>query len=44
MTKKNLREYMKWDAIDIEVNLNMGNDFFKCYTCDFTHDYIDINS
>ena len=39
-----LKEYMKWDAIDIEVNLNMGNETFKCYTCDFTHDYIDINS
>ena len=42
--EKKLKEYMKWDAIDIEVNLNMGNETFKCYTCDFTHDYIDINS
>ncbi len=22
----------------------LGNDAFKCYTCDFTHDYIDINA
>ena len=28
----------------IEVNLNSGPDFFECFTCDFTHDYIDINA
>ena len=39
-----LREYMKWDSIIIEINLNSGSDFFECYTCDFTHDYIDINA
>jgi len=39
-----LREYMKWDSILIEINLNQGNDTFSCYTCDFTHDYIDINA
>ena len=27
-----------------EVNLKLGNDAFKCFTCDFTHDYIDINA
>ena len=42
--EKKLREYMKWDSIEIEVNLKLGNDAFKCYTCDFTHDYIDINA
>ena len=35
---------MKWDSIMIEINLNLGNDYFECYTCDFTHDYIDINT
>ena len=30
--------------IEIEVNLKLGNDAFKCYTCDFAHDYIDINA
>ena len=35
---------MKWDSILIEVNLNLGSDTFECYTCDFTHDYIDINA
>ena len=24
--------------------LKLGNDTFECYTCDFTHDYIDINA
>ena len=42
--EKNLKEYMQWDSIEIEVNLKLGNDAFKCFTCDFTHDYIDINA
>ncbi|MEC7136252.1 MAG: bifunctional glutamate N-acetyltransferase/amino-acid acetyltransferase ArgJ [Pseudomonadota bacterium] len=42
--EKKLKEYMEWDSIEIEVNLKLGNDAFKCYTCDFTHDYIDINA
>ena len=42
--EKKLKEYMEWGSIEIEVNLKLGNDAFKCYTCDFTHDYIDINA
>ena len=42
--EEKLREYMKWDSIIIEVNLKLGNDAFECYSCDFTHDYIKINS
>ncbi len=42
--EKKLKEYMQWDSVDIEVNLKLGNDAFKCFTCDFTHDYIDINA
>ena len=42
--EEKLKEYMKWDAITIEVNLKMGNESFECYTCDFNHDYIDINT
>jgi glutamate N-acetyltransferase/amino-acid N-acetyltransferase len=42
--EKDLKEYMKWDSISIEVNLNIGNSFHTVYTCDFTHDYIDINA
>jgi glutamate N-acetyltransferase/amino-acid N-acetyltransferase len=42
--EQKLKDYMKWDSIEIEVNLKLGNDAFKCYTCDFTHDYIDINA
>ena len=42
--EKLLKEYMKWDSINIEVNLNIGNASHTVYTCDFTHDYIDINA
>ena len=42
--EKDVKEYMKWDSINIEVNLNIGSSFFTVYTCDFTHDYIDINA
>ena len=42
--EKKLKEYMEWDSIEIEVNLKLGNDAFKCFTCDFTHDYININA
>ena len=41
---KKIKEYMKWDSINIEINLNLGSEIFHCYTCDFTHDYIDINA
>ena len=39
-----INEYMKWDSIYIEINLNSGSEFYECYTCDFKHDYIDINA
>ena len=42
--EEKLKEYMQWDAIIIEINLKLGSDAFECYTCDFTHDYIDINA
>jgi len=42
--EEKLKEYMQWGSITIEVNLKLGNDSFTCYTCDFTHDYIDINA
>ena len=42
--EKDAKQYMKWDSINIEVNLNIGNAFYTVYTCDFTHDYIDINA
>ena len=42
--EKELKEYMKWDSIDIEVNLNLGPALYTVYTCDFTHEYIDINA
>ena len=42
--EEKLKEYMKWGSIVIELNLNSGNSSFECYTCDFTHDYININT
>jgi len=42
--EKDLKEYMKWDSINIEVNLNIGSAIYTVYTCDFTHDYISINA
>jgi len=42
--EKDIKEYMKWDAINIEVNLNIGSASYTVYTCDLTHDYIDINA
>ena len=42
--EEKLQEYMKWDSILIEVDLKQGPNQYECYTCDFTHDYIDINA
>jgi len=42
--EKAIKEYMKWDSINIEVNLNLGSSLYTVYTCDFTHDYIEINA
>ncbi len=42
--ESDIKEYMTSDSIDIEVNLNLGNGSYTVYTCDFTKDYIDINT
>ena len=42
--EEKLKDYMKWDSILIEVDLKQGHSQYECYTCDFTHDYIDINA
>ena len=42
--EEKLKEYMQWDSILIEVDLKQGQEKYECYTCDFTHDYIDINA
>ena len=39
-----VKKYMEWYSIDLEVNLNLVHSSFTVYTCDFTHDYIDINA
>jgi glutamate N-acetyltransferase/amino-acid N-acetyltransferase len=42
--ESNLKEYMKWDSIKVQIDLGLGNASFTVYTCDFTNDYIDINA
>ena len=42
--EKDVKEYMKWDSIKIDINLNIGSAAYTVYTCDFTKDYIDINA
>ena len=42
--EEKLQEYMRWDSILIEIDLKQGREQYECYTCDFTHDYIDINA
>ena len=42
--EKIVQEYMEWDSILINVEMNIGEGNFTAYTCDFTKDYIDINT
>jgi len=42
--EEKLKEYMQEESILIEIDLKQGKEEFECYTCDFTHDYIDINT
>ena len=42
--EKIVKEYMSHGDIEINIDLNIGKSNFTVYTCDFTRDYIDINS
>jgi len=42
--ESDVKNYMKWDSITVEVNLNLGEASFTVYTCDFTKEYININT
>jgi len=42
--EEKLKEYMKWDALVVHVDLKLGQGSFDCYTCDLTDDYIKINA
>ena len=42
--EKTVQKYMEWDSIEINVEMNMGEGNYIAYTCDFTKDYIDINT
>ena len=43
-SEEKLKAYMEWDAILITIDLKQGREEYECYTCYFTHDYIDINA
>ena len=42
--EKDVKEYMKWGSIVVEVDLGMGSASHTVYTCDFTKEYVDINA
>ena len=42
--EKQIKEYMEWESLKIEINLKIGQAYYECYTCDFTKNYIDINA
>tara|TARA_Y100001970_G_scaffold240367_1_gene303041 strand:+ start:2033 stop:3286 length:1254 start_codon:yes stop_codon:yes gene_type:complete len=42
--ESDIKEYMTSDSIDVEVDLGLGSGNYTVYTCDFTKDYIDINT
>ena len=42
--EEKLKEYMESESILITMDLKQGKEEYECYTCDFTHDYIDINA
>ena len=42
--EKVIKDYMKWESISIDIELNIGKSDFTVYTCDFNKDYIDINA
>ena len=37
-------KYMKRDHLEINVDLGLGHGTYTAWTCDLTHDYIDINA
>jgi len=42
--EEDVKEYMKLDSIEIEIDLNLGSGSFEVYTCDLTNEYININA
>ena len=42
--EEKMKEYMEWNSIEINVELNVGKNDFTVYTCDFTKEYININT
>ena len=42
--EQEVKEYMKWGSIEIEIDLGLGSASFSVYTCDFTKEYVEINA
>ena len=42
--ENDIKEYMKESSIIVDVNLNIGSASHTVYTCDMTHEYININA
>ena len=39
-----VEEYMQWDSIEVNIEMNVGEWNFTAYTCDLTKKYVEINS
>ena len=42
--EKLVEEYMQWDSIEVNIEMNIGEGNFTAYTCDLTKKYVEINS
>jgi len=42
--EQEIKEYMKWGSIEIQIDLGLGSASFSVYTCDFTKEYVEINA
>ncbi len=41
---RTVREYLKGDTVDVEIDLGLGREKFTAYTCDLSGAYITINA
>jgi glutamate N-acetyltransferase/amino-acid N-acetyltransferase len=41
--RKEIRQLMSGDTVEIEINLNLGRHTATAWGCDLTHGYVDIN-
>jgi glutamate N-acetyltransferase/amino-acid N-acetyltransferase len=41
--RKEIRQLMSGDTVEIEINLHLGRHTATAWGCDLTHGYVDIN-